>query len=204
MIRRPPRSTLSSSSAASDVYKRQLFAELESMKKKPNEEEASRFFKLTNSIYKDLTRDELVDKYYDEYCEDLDIELTEDEIPDEMLGIAPGSVQISDSTRSLFMEIYDLAHEKPKKASKLLEEFRKTNTDIPAFYFLELSILQENKSKKYTQKLNEYAAKFPDYPLIRLLWMENKISTKTAQEEYLINSYDMKFFFHERTSLHVQ
>ena len=29
MIRRPPRSTLSSSSAASDVYKRQVFAELE-------------------------------------------------------------------------------------------------------------------------------------------------------------------------------
>jgi hypothetical protein len=184
--------------------KKKIFDEFAWKKNKPNEEDTSRYLKLVGSIFKDFTDPELIDKYYDEFHDDLNILLCDDEIPDEMLGIMPGSARISNETRSMFLGINDLAHEEPKKASKLLEEFRKQTPDIPASYYLELLILLEKESKNYPQKLTEYAYRFPDYALIRILWLENEISKEIVQEQYPEKTYDLDFFFPGRTSLHVQ
>jgi hypothetical protein len=182
--------------------KKKLFLEMDPKTNMHDEESAKRFVRLAESIFKEFVDPELSDQYYDEYFDDLNIDLTEDEVPDEMLGIAPGSIQISDSARSLFLEIYELSNDKIKKASKLLEEFKKQTPDIPASYYLELLILQQKESKKYLSKLEEYAKKFPGYALIRMLWIEKDVLEES--DELFLQTYNRNFFFPGRTSLHVE
>jgi hypothetical protein len=184
--------------------KKNLFREFESKKVKPEDADIPRYLKLVGSIFKDFTDAELVDKYFDEYCEDLNIELLENEIPDEMLGIVPGSVSISKEARDMFLEIYELTYDKHKKAMKLLDEFRKQTPDIPASYYLELIVLQDKGEKKYPKKLEEYVQKFPDYSLIKLLWLEDTFDSETENEEITTQDYNLDSIFDGRQCLHVE
>lgn len=176
--------------------------ELNSLAETLNDEDADRLFSVTNSLFDELTDPALVDQYYDEFTEDLDIELTSEEVPDEMLGITPGSAQITDETKEFFMKIFVDTVENPKLARKLMEKFRKGKSDIPASYFLELQILQEEDSPRFPQKLQEYIKKFPDYSLIKLLWLGDIFSSETMPEEYLYQTYSLRSLFPGRDKLH--
>ncbi len=183
--------------------KKNLLREFESNIEKLKDPDVSRYLELVGSIFKDFTDPELVDKYYDEYCDDLNIEFLEDEIPDEMLGIVPGSAIISEETRAMFLKIYELSPEKPKKAIKLLDEFRKQTPDIPASYYLELIILQDKEDKKYPKKLEEYVQKFPDYSLIKLLWLDEIYALETENEIITTQNNNLDSIFDGRLSLHI-
>jgi len=183
--------------------KKKLLIELESKKGKPNEEESLRYLKLTLSIFNEFKDHDLVDKYCEVYIDDLNIILHDDCVPEEMLGIMPGSLRISDEISEMFMEINDLAFESPRKASKLLDEFKKQTPNIPASYYLELNILLKKESRKYARILKDYAQKFPDYSLIKIMWMEYQLSQGNFKEKASENTYDRNYFFPGRTSIHV-
>jgi hypothetical protein len=187
----------------SSEEKMNLFREFELKKVQPKDADIPKYLKLVGSIFEDFTDPELVDKYFDEYSEALNIELMDDEIPDEMLGIVSGSVNISKETRAMFLKIYELSPDKPKKAMKLLDEFRKQTPDIPASYYLELIILQDKGDKKYPKILDEYIQKFPDYSLIKLLRLEENFDSETENEEITTQDYNLESIFDGRLSLHV-
>ncbi len=182
--------------------KKKILLDMRSRMKNPKEADTKRFFNLSKSIFNEFVDPALFHQYLDEYIDDLNIEINNGKLPDEMLGIDSESTIISDTARSMFLEISKLIQEKPKKASKLLEGFRKQTPDIPASYYLELLILQDKKQNKYLKKLEEYSNKFPDYPLIKILWEEEHILPESLTKDENAEKYKLNSFFPGRNSLH--
>ena len=182
--------------------KKKLFLDLESREGPLKEEEGLRFIKVNNSIFEDIMDTELFDKYFAEFSDDFDIEVTDEEISDELLGILPGSAITNDETRNFFLKIYNEIGEDTHSARKLLGKFKKQAPDIPASSFLELVILQKEDSSKYTAKVREYANKFPDYSLIRTLLLRELVSSSLTPAKYLDQAYSLHSLFQGRTELH--
>ena len=163
--------------------KRVLFLTMAKKINDQDEKEAKRFIKLTNSLVDDLIVVDKHNQYYDEFTEELSIEIEEDEIPDQLLGIVPGDQPISKELKVQFIRIYHLISENPKLANEEIKVFRKATNEIPGIYFLELLILQQEESPKYAKRLKEYALKYPNYPLMQIFWaIEQVTSQKNSQK----------------------
>lgn len=182
--------------------KSDMFLKLESYTEPLNEEETERFIYITNSLFKEFTDTTLVDEYYDEYMDDMDVELTAIEIPDEMLGITKGSVQISELARELFMTIYSEGSKNLKRSRKLLEKFRKETGDIPASYFLEMEMNRDLDSPKFMQNLHSLQEKFPDYSLLRIAYLNARLEKEKVPDEFFEQNYSLQTLFPGRTLLH--
>ena len=182
--------------------KKKLFLDIECQKGPLKDGEGLRFIKVGNSIFEDIMDTELFDKYFAEFNDDFDIEVTDEEISDEVLGILPGSAIINDETRNFFLKIYNEIGEDTHSARKLLGKFKKQAPDIPASSFLELVILQKEDSSMYTAKVREYANKFPDYSLIRTLLLRELVSSSLTPAKYLDQAYSLHSLFQGRTELH--
>jgi len=178
-----------------------IFLDLNSREKTLNDDDADRLSYVTNSLFKELVDYELADQLCAEYMDDLDIGIS-DVVSDEMLGIIPGSAQITDESRELFLKIFIDTVNESKLARTLLAKFRKITPDIPASYFLELQILKEEDSPQFPQKLQEYATKFPDYSLIKLQWLGDIFSSETMPAKYLNETYNLRSIFPGRKELH--
>lgn len=182
--------------------KKELFFELESRIEKLDPDDLLELFKVSNSIMSDIADSELYKKYYAEYNQDLNFEINGDMMSDELLGIEPGSMVISEETRNLFNLIYFGIETESSSVSKLLKGFQKLYPDIPAGYFLELHMLYHKKSSKYSTILDKYLARFPDYPLIRLLKLRQLVNTIIDPTLYFNSEYSCKTLFHHRNQLH--
>jgi hypothetical protein len=182
--------------------KKKLFLDSINGLTKLKPDEVKQIFNVTNSIILDTLDVELYEKFYSEYHDDLKINLIDDIISDEILGILPGSIMISNEARELFETIYFDELENPRLGLKLLEKFKKLTPDIPASYFLELKLLNEKKSSKYGKRLTEYSEKFPDYPLIRLLLLTEQLKSIKDTTQYLIQKYRCFSIFNGRDKLH--
>jgi len=182
--------------------KSDMFFHLNSRVETLNDEDSERLLHVTDSIFDELIDNELVDKYFEEYSDDLDIELTSGWVPDEMMGILPGTVKISPETRELFMKIFVDNAENPKQARKLLEKFRKETNDIPASYNLELQILKSEDSPQFLNKLEEYVTRFPDYSLLKINWLGELFSSEALPKEYLNQTFSFRSIFPGRESVH--
>lgn len=182
--------------------KKKLFLDIECQEGPLKDGEGLRFIKVGNSIFEDIMDTELFDKYYAEFSDDFDIEVTDDEISDELLGILPGSAIIKDETRNFFLKIYNEIGEDTRSARKLLGKFKKQAPDIPASSFLELVILQKEDSSMYAGKVKEYANKFPDYSLIRTLLLRELVSSNLTPTKYLDQAFSLHSLFQGRTELH--
>ncbi len=181
---------------------RDMFLNLKAHQETLNEEDTYRLENVTDWLFEKMTDPELVDKYYEEYLEELDIELTSELIPDEMLGITAGTIQISPESRDLFMKIFVDNADNPKQAHKLLEKFRNLTPDIPASYYLELQILREEDSPQFSQKLEEYYARFPDYSLIKINWLGELFLSEVLPKEYLDQTFSIQSIFPGRRKIH--
>lgn len=186
----------------SETELHEIFMQLTDGSDNLNEQEIYRLDYVTNMLFNRLSDPEIADKYFDEYIEDLDIELTSVWIPDEMLGIASGKVSVSPEVRELFMKIYVDNVDNPQQARKLLEKFKKQTRDIPASYYLELQILKEEDSPEFSQKLKEYYTRFPEYSLLKLNWLGEMFSNEEVPEEYLQETYTLQSIFPGREELH--
>lgn len=182
--------------------KKELFLNYESRKEKLNEGEGLRFLDVGNSLFRGLVKDELYNKYYNEFWDDLDFEVSDEEIPDETLGVLPGSESITEESRCLFQKIYNEIRRDTGNAKKLLGKFKIEYPNIPAIYFLELLILRIEDFSEYIRKLAIYGLKFPDYKLISLLVLEDLISNDLAKEDQDDQIYCCQTIFYGRTLLH--
>jgi len=182
--------------------KKELFLNLSSRLESLNEDEHKRLVLISNSIIDDLVDDDLHDKIFDEYYEDLNIATEENEIPDELLGFRPDDKAISAKVKNRFVDIYHLAIENPKQAAKELKIFEKETNGLPCVCFLELIILQSSESPKYPKILKEYALKYPDYPLIRILWATEQVTTSRNLQAIQEYPFKLKTFFPNRETIH--
>lgn len=183
--------------------KKKLFLDLGSRAETLTEEEAYNFSEVSDSIFKDITDEALFDKYLDEFNDELDdIELIDDEIFDEFLGVLPGTIFIEAETRNLFLKILNEIEVDTGSARNLWEKFKKQTPDIPASYFLELMIFQKEDSKIFFENLEEYANKFPDYPLIKLLFLIKSLSSKISHSENIDQTISFNSVFQKRAVIH--
>ena len=167
-----------------------------------SDEEKERFGPLANTLIDEFINVELHNKFFDEFLEELDVEICEDEIPDELLGVRPGDPLFSDKLKNRFVEIYELVFDDMKIAKKAFKEFENEARDLPAVSFLELQILQLDKPSKYAKLLSEYVKKFPDYQLLKVLWATEQITTN--KQFHQIDGYPFKLrtFYPGRQTIH--
>lgn len=166
-------------------------------------DEIKRFSMVTNSVFYDLCDPELIDDYYDEISGELDIDiLPDDEIPDELLGIVPETINNPLKIKELFLDVYDSLGENPENSRKKWKTFRALAKDIPAVAFLELNILRFEESAEYMEKLKKYFSSYKDYPIIRLLWLSELITSENFTDESLLQENSIEAFFPGRQSLH--
>ena len=133
-----------------------------------NKEETESFLDAVEVLFKSLVIEDVFDRYYDDFIEDMDIEYISDEIPDEMLGLPISENRNLDYLKTKLSPILELSDKKFKKAMKLTGELKKEFGDVPFLTYLELHFEEDKSSKGFKQKLTYCEAQFPDYPLIKI------------------------------------
>ena len=167
-----------------------------------SEVEGKRFLKLIDSLVDDLVD---VDKY-DQFCDqlegELDIDIEENEIPDQLLGLKPGGQTVSKQLKDRFISIYQMITFNPELADKEIKLFQKEPNGIPGACFLELHMLQTKESPKYAKLLNKYAKIFPNYALIQLLWSSENMMLLNDQQKLTGEHFTLETFFPDRENIH--
>jgi hypothetical protein len=164
-------------------------------------EEANKFFDLCQSIINDIIDYNI----FSEYIVDLDgelseIQVTENSIPDQMLGNEPDSPPIPNKVKKQFLEIL-MQSLGVVKISKLIKKFGEyTNVDAANAY-LQIIQAELEQSKKYETLLKSAAQKYPNYGLITLRLAETKIIAKKTTDNQPI-SYKYNDFFQGREEIH--
>ena len=168
-----------------------------------DEDDSYRLTELTDSFFQKLIDNEMVDQYTDEIFDELTSkDLTDDEIPEQLLGIEPGSMVLTNELKNQFIDLYNLAAEDLKKARTAMQLFRKKNKDIPGICFLDLTMLQLEESEDYSEKLRQYANENPTYSVIQLQWLIDQILSDSEIEGLPEQADKLDSFFTGRESLH--
>lgn len=177
----------------------QLFNKLDSL----TPGEIKRFSNVANSVFYDLCDPLLIDEYYNGFFDELDIDiLSDDELPDELLGIVPGAIANSFGIKDLFLDVYYSLEENPENARKKWKMFLAQAKDIPGVAFLELIILKFEESEGYMEKLKKYSLEYKEYPMIKLLWLIEQVTLENFTDKNLLQVISRETFFPGRQSLH--
>lgn len=182
--------------------KKELFLRLYGSLHIHTNEDSQQFYSLVDSIVFNLTDKELCDQYYDELFEDLYIDITEDEIPDELLGLEPGSLIISEEVRKRFVNIYQLISEDLKTAKREFKKLKDEVPELPGIGFLELQILQDEKPSRYANRLKELVLKYPNYQLMNVLWTTELLSDGKSAPPLSGASVNMSALYSGRSTIH--
>lgn len=182
--------------------KRELFLGMSPKMNDMDEDEGKRFVNLVDSIVDDLVDVDQYNKFYEEFLEMLNIEVDENEIPDQLLGIRSGAQTISDELKNRFLAIYQLINENPELGDEELKLFQKEVIGVPGVYFLELLLLQMENSSKYPKKIKEYARNYPHYPLIQILWATEQVITEKNNKKIPGYPFKLETLFPDRQTIH--
>ncbi len=158
-------------------------------------------FMLMRSITDDLAVKEDVIRYYKELFERAGIlEITEMfDIPEELWGINPDSIENEEQLTELFEDISELSFEDPKAAYKMLRKHKKRFSGIPLYAVLELFVIHHLQSKKYPHRLRQYHELYPNNSLIGVMMQtEAVLEGTTEQKQRSIND----FFPNRKSPLH--
>ena len=155
---------------------------------------------ITDALFEDITDPVLVDNYYDELSDILNIKILHEEFSNELLGVTP-ETEIDEDLKNTFVNIFSGININLKKARIELEFFRKAYPGIPAVSFLELLLIQKEGSKAYPDTLEKYHKAYPDYAMIRLLWLIDAFSSENIPEELANNTFNLDMIFPGRDSL---
>jgi len=168
-----------------------------------SDDEAERFFALNQSIIDDVLDFDKYDEYIDVFNQELsEIEVDEDTIPDEMLGVEPGGDPLPSEVKEQFVKILDRTSDL-KKIKKQLIRFRKNPGTEAASAYLDLIVANMEEAKAYNALLETTAEKYPRYGLVQMQWAETKIDAKiSGAEENILYQYN--YFFPDRDSIHSQ
>lgn len=182
--------------------KRELFLAMSPNAESMDEDERVRFIDLVNSLVDDLVDINQHNKFYDEFIEELYIEVDDDEIPDQLLGVRSGDQPISEELKNRFLSIYQLIDENSELGTEKLKIFQKEVIGVPGIYFLELLLLQMNDLSKYSQKIKEYARNYPHYSLIQILWATEQVITERNHKKIPGYPFKLETFFPDRETIH--
>lgn len=164
--------------------------------------ESKRFLYLLDSLVDDLVDVDKYDQFCDQLEKELDIEVEQNEIPNQLLGLKPGGQTVSKQLKDRFISIYQMITFNPELADKEIKLFQKEPNGIPGACFLELHMLQTKESPKYAKLLNKYAKIYPDYALIQLLWSSENVMLLNDQQKLTGDHFKLKTFFPERETIH--
>jgi hypothetical protein len=171
--------------------------------KKIKNDEFKRLIDVTNLIFEELTDDDQYHKYSDEFIELLDIDLDEESLPDEIIGLDVSDITDMDELKKMFVEILTLIEiDKPKKALKFWEQYKKKAGDLPSVYYLELRLLQAKGSKTFKEKLIQYKQRFPNYTLIKFLFLIEQFTLAESIEKIPKEMFSFRYFFDKRKTIH--
>ena len=182
--------------------KKELFLGLYASLNKHTKEEFTQFFSIVDSLAFDFTDKELYDRYNQELFEELYVDITEDVVPDELLGIDPGSRKVSEELKNRFVDIYELISENLKIAKIEFIKFKDEVPDFPGIGFLELQILQIEKPSRYGNRLKELVLKYPNYQLINVLWSTELLLNVKSTPQLSGLPVNMSALFSGRSSIH--
>jgi len=163
--------------------------------------EAERFFELNQSVIDDVLDFDKYDEYIDAFDQELsEIEVDDDTIPDEMLGIESDGNPLPSEVKEQFVKILDRTSDL-KKIKKQLIRFRKNPGTEAASAYLDLIVAEREESKAYDTLLKTTAEKYPRYGLVQIQLAETKIDAiiSGAEENIL---YQYNYFFPDRDYIH--
>lgn len=164
-------------------------------------DEAAKFFILTQSIIDDLLDQDKYDEYIEAFDQELsEIEVEEDTIPDEMLGVEPGGASLPSEVKKQFLEILEVSSDL-KKLKKQIATFRKNPGVEAATAYLDLIVAEMEESKVYDDLLKKAAEKYPRYGLVQMRWAETKIDALISGAEEK-SSFLYNYFFNGRDFIH--
>jgi hypothetical protein len=181
--------------------KRNLFIGYQKRIDHLNDDEAKEFFELNQSIIDDLIDSDKYDEYFEAFDQELlEIEVDEDTIPDEILGVEPDGISLPLNVKEEFINLFNNLSD-PKKLKRDLTAFRKHQGVEAAAAYFDLIIAEiEDKfsySKKYNALLKSLVEKYPNYGLVRLRWAEALINNGLNEEEYTC-----EYIFGNRDAIH--
>jgi hypothetical protein len=166
-----------------------------------SKDEAAQLFILTQSIVDDLIDFDKYDEYLEVFDQELsEIEVNDEVIPDEMLGVEPGGVSLPSEVKKQFLEILDISSDL-KKLKKQLATFRKNPGVEAASAYLDLIVAEMEESKSFDDLLKTAAEKYPRYGLVQMRWAETKIDAIISGAEEN-SSYQYNYFFTGRDFIH--
>ncbi|MBU0488942.1 MAG: hypothetical protein KKA07_18895 [Bacteroidetes bacterium] len=172
-----------------------------SIRANPDMGETRYLLALFNSLLLDLVDDEMYDNHYDELWDMIHaIPVNGDEIPDEMLGVAPGSSPLDPEEKELFWQIIEQGDD-IDEMKRLLGQFRKSGGPEAAADYLNLLISIEDDSKNYLKYLETAAMKYPDYALVQFRWNKTRILNSDFDGSVDIPVAPLKYF-KDRESMH--
>ena len=164
--------------------------------------ETEDFLYLTQHIVDELVDVDEYDLYYDELWDELTgIEINENEVPNELLGINDNNLTIPIESKIGFLNVVNGA-ENFKQAKSQFKLFSKNKGVDAAIDYLDIVISGIEHSRKYNSKIEKAASKYPDYAVLQLKWTKHKIAPEENIE--LIPHYPCKLenYFSGRDSIH--
>ncbi len=170
---------------ALDILRDEFLDLVETDFKNGNQENHDKINSLCEEICLRMCDDNLIDKYINEWKDEIDIEYEDKQINAKFLGLKAGT-PISKSTEKLFDNIFEKLKSYENKAIKDWKKLEKEIGKTAFTSFLELIILRKGITKNYTQKLNEYSLQYSDYGLIKLFKYVNLQEQKEDVAEIIL------------------
>ncbi len=165
-----------------------------------SEEKTFQLVALTDSIFfMDLCDSEEVNKIYDSWVADLNVNIGEKYYTWESLGLE-SEREISDEDKTDFMGLDLLLNTKSKKLKNRIEEMRKKWGNIPYIDVIELHYLKETNPKLFESKLIEYDSKLANYSFFKMLKFKNNYFKNNDQKTFE-NMIDLDSIFDGRESI---
>jgi hypothetical protein len=136
-------------------------------------EELKELYIVTESIYlNDVAVDEQVDYYYDQWSEEVEMEILTDEYTPEILGVDP--LKFSGSELNELSQDINKLKAKKKLLKKDVGSLLKKWGKVPLLRYYELLVTSE---KEHEQQLLSLLSSSPNYPLFRLELLEGLMNS---------------------------
>ena len=169
---------------------------------KLNDAEHQNFLSLLQSIVNDFVDVSEHNRFYNKLTEELTlIKIDHEKLPNELLGIDTGNIQVSNEIKQGFLWVVNGTCSL-KQAKKHFKLFSKNTGVDAAIDYLDMVISGLDHSRKYESKLKEAALKHPNYALLQLKWTKNRILPAVNMK--LLPHYPCKLdnFFQGRDYIH--
>ncbi len=163
-------------------------------------DELDRIVKIVDSIFWEITDEDIVNEYIDEFVDLFSIPSVHNYFPNEILGVGP-EVKVDNRLKKVFSKIVlDLTSDL-NKARKEIVSLQQNAIGLPGVAYLELILLRKEKSPEFMSKLENYALMYPDYALIKMTRLIEIYASGNVTKEIEMQSFSSDQFFPRRDRL---